>query len=425
MYNYRNKKRFSAVIFCAWFTALCCVAAAGLVLPQAVSAGGDREAEGSAPGQGAGTGAGEPAGERRGGEDGNPGPDLFPHKAEIRYADGFAVEYHGNFKRVRILEPWQGSDETFEYILVQRGTEPPSGYPEAQVIEIPVESIVTMSTTYVTYLDMLGELDSLVGIDSFLFVMNPEVRKMIGEGTVEEVGSGPEVNVEILLELSPDIIMAHSIGGEWDAHPKLLEAGLAVAMNAEHMEQTPLGRFEWIKYVSLFFNKEKAANGLFDVTEERYQELAGRVAGVGNKPAVLVNAPYQGVWWIPGGESFQAEFIDDAGGDYIWSENDATGALMLNIESVYERAADADIWINPGMWESLEEALAEDERFALFEAFQNGKVYNNNRRANKHGGSSYWETGVANPHVVLADLIKIFHPELLPEHEFVYYYRLE
>jgi iron complex transport system substrate-binding protein len=98
---------------------------------------------------------------------------------------------------------------------------------------------------------------------------------------------------------------------------------------------------------------------------------------------------------------------------------------MLNIESVYERAADADIWINPGMWESLEEALAEDERFALFEAFQNGKVYNNNRRANKHGGSSYWETGVANPHVVLADLIKIFHPELLPEHEFVYYYRLE
>ena len=162
-------------MFCVWFTAVCCAAAAGLVLPRAVSAGGDREEESA-------------AGERRGGEDGNAAPDLFPHTAEIRYADGFTVEYHGNYKYVRILEPWQGSDENFEYILVQRGTAPPEGYPDAQVIEIPVETIVTMSTTYVTYLDMLGELDALVGIDSFLFVMNPGVREMIEEGDPRRSG---------------------------------------------------------------------------------------------------------------------------------------------------------------------------------------------------------------------------------------------
>lgn len=415
MDNYRSKSRLIAI----FLFAAGCVAISCLFLPCDSHAGGNKETvPRDTAGRDAAVGGVSPD---RGGE----GRDFFPHKIDVEYADGFTVEYHGSYKYVRILEPWQGTDETFEYLLVQRGTAPPEGYPGARIIEIPVETIVTMSTTYVTYLDMLGELDALVGIDSFLFVMNPGVREMIESGELEEIGSGPEVNVEILFDLDPDIIMAHSIGGEWDTHPKLLEAGLAVAMNAEHMEQTPLGRFEWIKYVSLFFNEEESANELFTATEIRYNELAAKVSEVEEKPTVLVNAPYQGVWWIPGGESFQARFIEDAGGAYIWAENDSPGALMLDIEAVYEQAADADIWINPGMWESLDEALAEDGRFGLFKAFQRGQVYNNNRIVNEYGGSSYWETGVANPHVVLADLIKIFHSELLPGHEFVYYYRLE
>ncbi|BAL99694.1 MAG: hypothetical protein KatS3mg049_2263 [Caldilinea sp.] len=52
-------------------------------------------------------------------------------------------------------------------------------------------------------------------------------------------------------------------------------------------------------------------------------------------------------------------------------------------------------------------------------------MYNNNARLNEYGGNDYWEGGLANPDVVLADLIKIFHPELLPDHELVYYRKLD
>ncbi len=353
------------------------------------------------------------------------GTDLFPEKISVEYARGFSVEYYDTYKIITVYKPWQGAAEDFRYLLVQRGTKIPEGYKDAQVIEIPVERIITMSTTYVTYLDMLEELDSLVGHESFLYTMNDDLIEMAKNGKVKETGSGPQVNVEMIVNLEPDVVMTHAIGGEWDTHPKLFEAGLRVAMNGEHMERTPLGRFEWIKFVALFYNKEELANTIFHETAEAYNSLARRADNVESKPSVLVNSPYQGTWWIAGGNSFQARFIADAGGAYIWADDASEGALMLDIEAVYEQAADADVWINPGMWSSLAEAKAEDERFAEFEAFQDRKIYNNNRMENVNGGNAYWEFGLAEPHVVLADLIKIFHPEILPDHEFVYYRRLE
>lgn len=353
------------------------------------------------------------------------GRSHFIDKVVPEYAEGFSVEYHDTYKVVDVFRPWQGASEDFRYILLQRGTEAPDGYGDAQVVEIPVNRIITMSTTYVTYLDMLDEMDSLVGHESFLYTMNEKLLRMVEEGKVKETGSGPQLNIEVVLELDADVILTHAIGGEWDTHPKLFEAGQSVVFNGEYMEGTPLGRFEWIKFISLFYNKEKQANQIFDKTAEAYTELAEKAGNPEDRPGVLVNSPYQGTWWVPGGNSFQARFIKDAGGAYIWGEDDSEGALMLDIEAVYEKAADADVWINPGMWSSLEEAKAEDERFAEFKAYKEREIYNNNRMENKNGGNAYWEFGLAEPHIVLADLIKIFHPDLVPDHEFVYYHRLK
>ncbi|HLA43877.1 MAG TPA: hypothetical protein VJZ27_10595, partial [Aggregatilineales bacterium] len=76
-------------------------------------------------------------------------------------------------------------------------------------------------------------------------------------------------------------------------------------------------------------------------------------------------------------------------------------------------------------WGNLENGLSEDERFAEFAAYQNGDVFSNDLRTNEFGGNDFYETGVTNPDILLADLIKIFHPELLPDHEFYFYRQLE
>jgi iron complex transport system substrate-binding protein len=220
--------------------------------------------------------------------------------------------------------------------------------------------------------------------------------------------------------------MTYGVGNpEYDAHPKLLEAEVKVAMNSEYMETSPLGRAEWIKFIAMFFNREADADAIFGEMAQQYEALAAEAAGVTEKPTVFTGAPYGDTWYMPGGGSYVAKYLSDAGAEYLWADDESTGSIPLDFESVYERAADADYWLNTSSWMSIDDALAADARYGEFAALKNGMMYNNNARVNENGGNDYWESGVDNPHLVLADLIKILHPDLVPDHEFVYYRQLD
>ncbi|HLU08750.1 MAG TPA: ABC transporter substrate-binding protein [Oceanobacillus sp.] len=352
--------------------------------------------------------------------------DYFPDKTEVEYAAGFEVEYFNNYKVINVLQPWRDADVTFTYVLVQCGTPAPEGYEDAAIIEVPIDTVVSMSTTYVPHFVELGLLDHVVGVDEFDFIYNADMRELIETGEIVEVGGSSAVNVELVLDLDPDLIMTFGLGSpDYDAHPVLLDAGLNVALNSDYMETSPLGRAEWIKFTAMFFNREADANAFFDGVAERYNELVAQVGEIEERPTVLVNGNYGDTWFVAGGASYTAQLIKDAGGDYLWADDDSTGGLPLSFEAVLERGQDADYWINPNFWFSLADGLAEDERYAEFEAFQNGNVYNNNARVNEFGGNDYLEGGVVNPDVLLADLVAIFHPELLPDHELFYYQQLQ
>lgn len=330
----------------------------------------------------------------------------------VDYAGGFTVELHDTYKVVYVTRPWPGATNGFTYVLVQRGTKAPDGYPNAETITVPVRSAVTMSTTFLPPLTKLGVLDSLVGHDQTDYIYSPEVRRLVKEGKVKEVGNGSSLNVELLLKLSPDVIFVNSYGGQYDVQPKLSELGLPVVVLGDWVENTPLGTAEWIKFISLFYNREATASEVFDGIVKRYDALKRLAATADSRPTVLVNAPYQGQWTVPGGGSYVATLVHDAGGDYLWSDNDKAGSLFLDFESVYARAHDADFWINTGTWSSLHDGLVQDPRFAQFTAFEKGNVYNNNARTSATGGIDYYESGTSNPDVALRDLILIFHPEM-------------
>jgi iron complex transport system substrate-binding protein len=353
------------------------------------------------------------------------GGDLFRHKAAIRYAGGFEVEYHENYKVVTVSTPWPNAAMSFEYVLVQRGTPPPSGTGDALIIEIPSERVITLSTTYLAFFDMLGLTDKLIGHDDFKYVYSPRVRELIEEGRIGEVGEGSKINVELVLDMDPDLIMTFHAGSDQDAYPKLLEAGLPVVLNAEYVEKEPLAMAEWIKFIALFFNEEEEAERIFQDIAFRYNDLKDRVSHVQYRPTVLLGAPFQGIWWMAGGSSFFATILDDAGGDFLWKDNDSTGAIPLDFEAVYARAAAADFWLNTGTWERCDDALDHDQRFAEFKAYRTRAMFNNDRRKNRYGGNDFWESGRANPDTVLADLISILHPELLQDHSLVYYRKLD
>lgn len=355
----------------------------------------------------------------------DPSVDYFPDKTTVGQAAGFNVEYGLSYKLVEVTQPWAGA-EPVTYLLVQCGAPVPEDVTADAVIEVPVASAISMSTTYLPHFVELGQLDKLIGTDEFDFIYSPDVRALIDAGELAEVGGGSFVDVEKVLDLEPDVVFTYGIGSaDYDAQPALIAAGIPTVLNGDYMETTPLGRAEWVKFTSLFFNAEAEANALFSGIETAYDDMAELAASATERPSVLVNAMYGDTWYVSGGNSYQAHLIADAGGDYLWADDESTGGLPLSFEAVLERGADAGVWINPNFWFSRADGLAEDERYSAFAAFEDGAVYNNVARVTELGGNDILETGVLHPEGVLADLITIFHPDLLPDHTLTYYLALE
>jgi len=353
----------------------------------------------------------------------DPNIDYFPSKVTIDYAKNLAVEYFNNYKLVTIL-PWVGAESPMQYILIQCGTPAPEGYEGIPAFEIPIQRFVTMSTSMLPHVDGQGLLGHLVGVDTSLYTSNQAVIDRVIAGDIVEIGGGGmggEINIELLFSIEPDLVMAQEFFAGGTTLAQLNDAGIPAVLNADYTDTSPLGQAEWGKYIALFFNTETLASDLFAGVAERYEALKSLTANVETRPSVITASPYSGTWYMPGGDSTIAQLLSDAGAAFLWADAPGT-SNPLDFEVVLEQGAEAEFWVNINQfWQTQEQMLADDSRFAVFAAFQNGNLWNNNLRMNSNGGSDYFETGAAYPDLILADLIAIFHPELLSDHEFTFY----
>lgn len=344
----------------------------------------------------------------------------------VRHAKNFEISDYGTHRILSVTNAFRESTRTYHYALVPKGKELPDLPDDVTLIRTPVERVVAMETVFIGYLEALGQLDTIIAAATVDYISNLKVRRGITEGDIQPLQVGQAIDVEKLLLLQPDLILT-SISGDatFDVPAKLERTGLPVVLSAGYMEHDPLARAEWIKFVAAFFEEGPLANQIFDRIEKRYQKLKGLTETVEDKPTVFCGAPYSGVWHVPGGDSFTARTILDAGGDYLWSEDSSQGGIPLDTERVFLKAAHADYWLNPSFYGSRNALFSADARFAKFDAAKHGKVFNNTRQVGPNGGNAIWERGIMQPDKVLADLIHIFHPNLLPDHEFIFYERLE
>jgi len=270
-----------------------------------------------------------------------------------------------------------------QYALVPAGQPEPGGIEDAMIVHTPVKSFVSLSTTYLPFLEQIDALESLVAVDSGAYIYNSTVQSRLQAGAVSEVGSGAVINVERLVDLNPDLIMTSASGfADYDSHPQLLEAGLKVVINSDYLEQNPLGRAEWGKFIAAFFDKEVEADRLFDEMVTRYQQAKTLTDGISERVSVFTNTAYEGTWYMPGGESYIAILLADAGADYIFTDLEGSGAQPLDFEVVLEGAKEADYWINVGAIADLQTLAAMDARYMDFEAYQKGNVYTYSKRVN-------------------------------------------
>jgi iron complex transport system substrate-binding protein len=342
----------------------------------------------------------------------------------LNYAKRFTIKTSSDFTVLELHGNKNDSDVTSTFVLYKN--QQPNYSKEAYYIKTPVIRVASMSSIYTTMIAELNCDNKIIAIDNIDYYNNSFIQQQVKKGLITELSKGPQIDIEKTIALNPDLFLTFGMGSpKDDVDKKLSQSKIPIAISIDHLEETPLARAEWIKFFAYFFNKETMADSLFKITEKKYNELKNIASAPTKKPSVLTEIKYGDAWYIPSGKSFIAHLIEDAGGDYFWKEDAKTGSSAQSFETVYAKAKDCDIWINLYNLNSKKELLSYDERYGLFKACKDNQLYNNNKTQNALGYSNYWETGITHPEEVLADLIAIFSPELMPTHKFVFYKKIE
>ena len=320
------------------------------------------------------------------------------------YASGFDIRGRDKDAAtlVTVRNPWQGAGNVEQHLLILReGAKAPAGL-DAQVVKAPVRHVVCMSSSHVAMFDALGE--------------------------VRDVGYDTNLNFELLASMRPDLVLLYGVTGENTVVTgKLRELGIPYIYVGDYMEESPLGKAEWLMVAAELCNVRDKGAETFRGIAARYNALKTRIAGAARspRPKVMLNTPYRDTWFMPSSRSFMVRLIEDAGGEYVYTKNDSDTSVAVDLEEAYLLASAADTWINVGPCNTLAELTAQNPKFADVPAVRNRQVFNNNRRQTPAGGSDFWESGVIRPDLVLHDLCAVFNPQAADTAELYYYKRLE
>jgi iron complex transport system substrate-binding protein len=350
----------------------------------------------------------------------------FKNYLQVKYAKGFEIENHSDYKIVRVFNPWQGANNIrFEYILAKANVNIPSSLRNLPLIRIPITRIICLSTTHIAAIDFISKTNTIKGISGGNYIYNPAIKNLLKEGEIKDVGYDQSLNYEMIVALKPDIVMAYGVGSNVNVYAgKLKELGIQVVMNAEYLETSPLGKAEWCKYIAAFYDIETIATEKFSQIEKEYSEIKNMTDSIRNKPTVFSGLPWNGTWYISGGQSYLARLIYDAGGNYVWKEEKSKESFPVGMETIFQKTKNAEIWINSGSANTKIDILQTDQRLGNLLAFKTGRIFNNNAIQNKEGGNDYWESGIMKPHLILKDLAAIFHPDLFPNYKLSFYKKL-
>ena len=344
---------------------------------------------------------------------------------EIKYAKGFSIEEFSGYSIVKVHKPWPNSDLDLTYLLAKKDAEIPEKLHYDQKVEVPVEKIVVTSTTHIPALEALQVEDKLTGFPGLDYISSENTRELINSGKIKELGKNENINTEVLIDLQPDVVIGFAIDGNNKTFENIQKTGIPVVFNADWVEEDPLGKAEWIKFIGAFFNKTNQATAIFKQIESDYLEARELAKTAKNQPDVISGSMYKDQWYMPYGNSWQARFIANANANYLYKETDGSGSLALSFENVLEKAQNADFWISTGQFTSYTQLLNESRHYEQFKAVKEKKVYSVSLEKGETGGVLYFELGPQRPDLILKDLISIFHPDLLPNYKRAFFKALK
>ncbi|WP_300438879.1 ABC transporter substrate-binding protein [Christiangramia sp.] len=342
-------------------------------------------------------------------------------KMPIENAKGFSIIKFEGYSLLSVNRPWPEAKDDFVYLLKEKNAEIPEDLKFDQEVEIPVQKIVVTSTTHIPALEALDEENTLMGFPGLNYISSEKTRALIDKDSISELGQNENINTEVLIDLSPDVVVGFAINASNKSFETIQKTGIPVVYNGDWTELTPLGKAEWIKFFGALYGKQEKAEEIFQNIKSEYNAAKELAKSAGSQPKVISGSMYNDQWYMPYGNSWQAQFIKDANANYLYSETRGDGSLSLSFESVLEKAEDAQFWISTGQFTSYEQLFNESDHYKRFKAVQNKNVYSVSLSKGATGGIIFYELGPHRPDLILKDLITIFHPEILEDHDPVFY----
>jgi iron complex transport system substrate-binding protein len=335
----------------------------------------------------------------------------------VKYAKGFDIKLFNNIVKLNILTPYPNAKEELTYYLIPKKNKVPDSLKDKIIIRTPVKRIVATSTTHIPMIELFHQENTLVGFPQTGYISSKKTADLVKKGKVKDLGNTRDINTEILIELSPEVVIGFSLSSNNKMYYNIENVGIPVIYNGDWLEETPLGRAEWIKLFGALYDKTNEADSIFKHIESEYNHAAELALKAVKRPTVLSGVLFKDKWNLPAGKSFTARLFKDANTNYLWKDNDGRGSLVLSFESVFAKAYNADFWIGAGIYTSYNEMKESDEHYTGFKAFRNKNIYTFSKKRGADGGVIYFELSPIQPHFVLKDLIKVTHPELLPDYK--------
>ncbi len=349
---------------------------------------------------------------------------LSHTKNEIAHAKGFSLENYNGYSVLKVLHPWPNSTKNYTYILKSKNGLVPDSLQNYVTLSVPVISMIVTSTTHIPSIEMLHEESKLVGFPNLNYISSEKIRTLIDQKKIADVGNNNSLNIEKIIELQPQLIVGYGVDNNNPALDNLEKNGIKVVLNGDWNEQTPLGKAEWIKFFGALFNKQQQANKLFKNIENEYQKTVIIASKAATNPTILSGDMFEDKWYLPRGNSWGSILINQSHANYLWKSTKGTGSLSLSFETVLEKAQNADFWITSGQFSNLKQMQQSNPHYTQFSAFKNKKVYSFASKKGKTGGVLYYELAPNRPDIVLKDLVKILHPELLIGYEPFFFEKL-
>ena len=340
-----------------------------------------------------------------------------------RYAKGFTIERdkQSGERYLVVRNPWQGAEDVVFYTKIDTIS--------------PPKRIIAMSSSHAAMLDAVGCTNRIVGLSGCNYIYSQTIRQAIDSGQICEVGYDTSFDLERIALLKPDAILLYGVAGKAEKITnKLDEIGIPYIYIGDYLESSPLGRAEWVVALAALCGVEEEGKAFFAGVEERYNALCNQVQNTEYRPRVMLNLPYRDTWFMPSHTSYMVRLIEDAGGEYVLTENGkrktenedklSTTSKPISLEEALGYAMQADFWLNLGYLYSTASLSSVAPHFTNVDAVRQGRLYNNTKRTNGYGGSDFWESGAIRPDLILEDLVKILHHEA-PTEELHHYKKLE